>query len=99
MDHGLGDIEALLEIADEPSPPDQPPKRPLDDPSARQRLETWLTVDAAHDFDDKIKERGLVEQLGAIVGAVGEQMLDPRPAFADRIQNYLCAGAVGDVRG
>src|ERR1700744_109147 len=97
MDHGLGDIEALLEVADEATPADHPSESALDHPSARQHLKARLAIDAAHDLDDEVEERRLVEQLGAVVSAVGKQVLDPRPAFADGLQDRLRAGAVRNV--
>ena len=42
---------------------------------------------------------GLVHQLQPVVGAVGEQVLHPRPALADAVEDHLRAGAVGDVGG
>lgn len=35
--------------------------------------------------------------MTAIISAVGKQVPDAGPAFADRIENGLSAGAVGDV--
>lgn len=46
-------------------------------------------------FEDEVEERRLLPQLPAIVGAVGEKMLDPWPA--DRLEDHLHSGAVGDV--
>ena len=37
------------------------------------------------------------EPAGPVVGAVGEQMLDPRPALADGIEDHLGASAVGEI--
>jgi hypothetical protein len=68
VDHGLGDVETLLKVANEAPPADQPPEGSLDDPSARQRLESGLAVDAADDLDHEVEERRLVEQLGTVVG-------------------------------
>jgi len=93
MDHGLGDVEALLEVSDETAPSDHPAEGAFDDPPARQHPEARFAIEAAHDLDDEVEECGFVEQFGAVIGAVGEQMLDPRPAFADRVQDRLGAGA------
>lgn len=41
----------------------------------------------------------LVHQSQPIVGAISEQMLHPRPALAQGIQDYRRTGAVGDVCG
>lgn len=51
------------------------------------------------DFDGKVEEGSFVEHLSAIVCAIGEQVLDPGLAFAQCINDGLCAGAVGYVRG
>src|SRR3972149_5866883 len=66
-------------------------------PAARQYLEAGLAVDAADDLDDEVLEFGLVHEFGPVIGAVSEEMLDPGPAAADRMQDELGAGAVGDV--
>ena len=97
MDHRLGDIETPLEITDEATPADQPTECALNHPPARKHFEAGLAVDATHDLDDEVEERRLVEQLRPVVGAIGEQMLDPRPTFADRVQYRLRAGAVSNI--
>ena len=43
------------------------------------------------------QECGLVHELGAIVGPVSEEMLEPRPALANGIEDRLSPGAVGDI--
>ena len=87
MDHRLGDIETPLKITDEATPADQPTECALDHPPARQHLEARFAVDATHDLDDEVEERRLVEQLRPVVGAIGKQVLNPRPTFADGVQN------------
>ena len=99
VDHGLGDVDALFVVADEASPSCEPAEGALDDPAARHDLEARLIVEAADDLDDEIEERGLVHELPAVIGAVGEQMLDPGPTLAQRLQNYLRSGTVGYVGG
>ena len=37
----------------------------------------------AHDLEDEVVVGGLAHQLAPIVGAVGEQVPQPRPALAD----------------
>ena len=98
VDQGLGDIETLLEVRDEPSPPNEPAERSLDHPSAWQQLGLGLAVHRLTISTPRVEERRLNEQLGAVIGAVGEQMLDSRPQLADRSQDRLSAGAVGDLR-
>lgn len=83
LDHGLRDVETLFVIAHEAAPAHHR-SGSLDDPTAGQNVEALLAFDAAHDFDDEVQEGGFVHELGPVVGAIGEEMLDPRPAFADQ---------------
>jgi hypothetical protein len=39
-----------------------------------------------------------IERLCAVVGAIGEQVLEPRSTLADGIEDGLCPGTAGDVR-
>lgn len=55
------------------------------------------TVAAANDLDDEVEIGRLVHQLEPVIGGVGEQTFHPGPALADGIQDYLRAGAIGDV--
>jgi hypothetical protein len=64
----------------------------------RDRISHPHAVDVAHNLDDEVEESRLVEKAGAVVGAVGQRMLDPRPTLADRIPDRLGAGAVGNIR-
>lgn len=82
MDIGLADVDPLPVVSHQASPSDEPPEGAFEDPAARQHLEARLVVDAAHYLDDEGVEGGLVHELDAVVRAVGEQMLEPRPAFA-----------------
>src|ERR1700730_9334564 len=41
----------------------------------------------------------LIHELGALVGAIGEQVLEPGPALAHAVEDHLRAGAVRDVGG
>ena len=99
VDHGLGDVEALLVVTHQAAPTDEPAEGALHHPAARQHLEARLGVDAAHYFDDEFEEGDLVHELAAVVGAVGQEMLQPRPALADVGEDHLGSGAVGDVGG
>jgi hypothetical protein len=80
-------------VADEPPPSCHPAEGPLDDPASQQNIESRLAFDASDDFDDEIKIGGLVHELAPVVGAVGVQMLDPRPAltnvFVSRSAEFL----------
>lgn len=40
---------------------------------------------------------GLVHQLEPVIGPISEEVLHPRPALADAVEDCLRAGAVGDV--
>lgn len=99
MNHGLGHVYALLVVAHQASPSREPTEGAFDDPTTRQHLEARLFVDAADDLDDELVEGGLIHELRAVVRAVGEQMLEPRPAFAHRVQDHLCPGAIRYVGG
>jgi hypothetical protein len=41
-----------------------------------------LAFDATNDLDDEVFEFCFVHKLGPVIGAIGKQMLDPRPATA-----------------
>ena len=97
MDHRLGDVDARLAIAHEAPPSNEPSKGSLDHPASRQYLEALFGLDPLDDFDDELHESGLVHKLGAIVGLISEEMLEPCPALADGIEDRLGPGAVGDV--
>src|SRR5260370_6071946 len=99
VDHGLGDVDPLLVVAHEAAPPGHPTKGALDHPAQWQHLEAWFGVDAADDLDDEVEEGGLVHECCPVIGAIGEQMLDPWPALADRREDRLGASAVGDIGG
>lgn len=96
--HGLGDVEAGLVVADEATVSGQPADAALDYPAPRDHLESRFGVGTAHDLNHEVKEGGLVEQLATVVGAVGEEMFHPRPAFADSVEDRHCSGAVGNIR-
>ena len=85
VDHGLGYVEALLVVPNEAAPAHHPAEGSLDDPSPRQHLETLLVVGSPDDFDYKLKKGRLVHQRQPVVGAIGEEMLDPGPACADGV--------------
>lgn len=97
VDHGLGDVEALLVVAHQPTPSGEPTEGPLDHPAARQYLEAGLAVDAADNLDDEVEEGGFVHELCPVVGAVCEQMFDPWPALAEGVEDQLGAGAIGKI--
>lgn len=99
VDHGLGDVDALFVVAYEPTPSGHPGKGALDGPAPRQGLEAFLPFHLADDFDNEVEEDGLVHKLGAVIAAIGEQMLEPWPAVADGVEDHLRHGAVGEIGG
>ena len=82
MDHGLGAVDALLVVPHEPAPPGHPSEGALDDPAAWNDFEALRGIGLFDDFDGEVEEGGLVHELGAVVGAIGEQVLEPGPALA-----------------
>ena len=60
----------------------------IDDPAPWQNLEARIGVDPSHDLYDELLERRLVHEFSAVIGTVGEQMLDPRPALAGWRREY-----------
>src|SRR5215213_4281849 len=87
MDHGLGDITALLVVAHQPPPAHHPAERSLDHPAARQHVEALLIGQFAYDLDDEVAVSRRAHQLAPIVGAVREQMLEPWPTPADGLDD------------
>jgi hypothetical protein len=91
MDHGLGDIEALLVVAHEPVPAPEPGEGSLDH---QRRGRTWkLGSPSIRRTTSMTKPRkaALFHELGPAVGAVGEQMVDPWPALTDGIADDLAS--------
>ena len=89
IDHGVGDVDTRFVVSNEPSVAGHPSEGALDDPAAGQDLETGFG--APHDLDAEVEEGGLVEQLPPVVGAIGEQVLDPGPALMNGVENGLGA--------
>ena len=58
VDHGFGDVDALLVVAHEPAPAGHPGEGALHDPAPRQHGEAGLTLDAADNLDDEVFELG-----------------------------------------
>ena len=56
-------------------------------------------LDPADHLDGEVAQDGLVHQALAVVGAVGEQRLQPRPLGAQGAQHLAGACTVGDVGG
>jgi len=99
VDHGFGDVDPRFVVPDQSPPTDHPPERALDDPAAREDLEAGFMIGSADHLHDEVEKPRLVHQLTAIVGAVGEEVLQPRPTLADRIEDHLRTRTVGYVGG
>src|SRR5665213_4335119 len=96
-DHGFGDVEAFLVIADQAAISRQPTDTALYHPPAGNDLEPRVIIGPAHDLDHEVEESRLIEKGTTIIGAIGEEVLDPRPALADRIEDRLGSCAVGNI--
>ena len=83
VDHGIGHVEAAFVVAHQPAPPHHPAECSLDHPAPRQHLEAFLVWQLAHDLKREVLVCRKACQLAAVVGAIGEQVLEPRPALAD----------------
>jgi hypothetical protein len=86
-------------VAHEPAVAGHPSEATLDHPAAQQDLEARLGVEAAYDRDNEIEIGRFVEESASVIGAICEQVFDPGPAPADRIEDRLCTGAIGDISG
>src|SRR5262249_44638620 len=79
-DHGVGDVDPLLVVADETSPSDHPAEGALDHPATRQDLEAFLVVGSPDDLDDEVEIGGFVHQFEAVIGDGGGPELHLGPA-------------------
>ena len=82
VDLGFGTVDALFVVAHEATPAGHPGERALDGPATRDDFEAHGGVGSLDDLDSEIPEGGFVHELGAIIGPIDEQMLQPRPALA-----------------
>src|SRR5215213_2168467 len=87
VDHGLGDITALLVVAHQPPPARHPAERPLDHPAARQHMETLLACQLAHDLDDEVAVSRCAHQLATIIGSICKQVPEPWPTLANGLDD------------
>ncbi len=87
-DPGLGEIAALLVVADEPSPAHHPAKGSPDHPSARERMKALLVLQLAHALDDTVTLRRL-SSAGPGHGSLSQERRQPRPALAHGSNNLL----------
>lgn len=89
MDHSFGDVEAMFVFADEASQAIHPAEGLLDDPALRQHLEPGFLVGSADYLDNEVTTGGRVHQAIFIIAAIREEVLEPRPASADRRDDLL----------
>lgn len=97
MDHGVGDIEALLIVAHEPAPARHPAERALDHLASRIHLGAFLTRELAHDADGEVLVGRQARKLATVVGAVSEQVAQPGPAVANGLEDEFGPGRVLNV--
>lgn len=80
-------------VADEAAVSGQPSDAALDHLAAQDCLKSWGDVGAADDLADEVEKSGFVEQLAAVVGGIGEEVLHSRPAPADGVEDQHCSSA------
>ena len=66
------------------------------DPAAWKDFEALRGIGPFDDFDGEVEEGGLVHELGAVVGAIGEQVLEPGPALRT-LSRIICAPALSEM--
>ena len=97
---GLGAFDGFLEVFCEAAVAAEPGEGSFDDPAARQEFEAICGIGSLDDFEAPLADFG--ERGGeffAGIGAVGEDMAQPREAVADRCQHIGSPVAVLDVGG
>ena len=97
--YGVRYIDAQFVIVHRATPPCHPAEDSFDDPAPGETVEPFGSVDLAHHFDDELQEGSLVRQLCPIVSVFGEEMVDPRLALVDCVENHLGVRTVGDTGG
>ncbi len=83
VDHGLGDVQALLVVAHQAAPTGHPAEGALHHPAPRQDLEADLVGQLAHDFEDEVVVGRRTRQLAPVIGAVSEQV--PQPVVSQSV--------------
>ena len=99
MGHSFGDIYTGFVVSHEAAPSCHTSKGSFNDPSPRQDLEACLFVGTPANLDDKVQEGSLVHELPPVVGAVGEEVLQPWSVLADSIEEHLRSCGIGDIGG
>ena len=93
-----GACDGGLEVLGEPAASIEPCERSLDNPSARQNLEAFRGIGSFDDFKGPGSEFGQgVLQLVTRIGAVSEDVAQPRIERPDRAEERNCAVPILDV--
>jgi hypothetical protein len=85
--HVAWDVAAYLVVTGQSAPARHSSKGSLDDPAARQYLEAFLVSHLAHDLDRELIINRHVHQPALVMGTVGDEVLELRPALADRLDD------------
>ena len=81
---GFGAGDRSLEIFGEAAVSIKPSEGSFDDPSAREQLKSGRVSGAFDDLDGPVAEFGEgLTQIGAVIGAVGEEMAKPGKQLVD----------------
>lgn len=89
VDLGDGHLGVAFVIAHEAPPSDHPTEAALDHLTERQELEACLQFVAMDHLQDEVEIGGLVHPFQPVMGAVGKEVLHPRPTLADGGQDTL----------
>src|SRR5665647_253234 len=88
-DPSFGGGDGALEVLCQPSAPAEPGECTVHHPPARQDLEAFGLVRALDDFQRELSDLlQRAPQLRSGIAAIGEDMMQPWPAFEDGLQDH-----------